>query len=164
MRGLATLLMLFVLSGCQLAALKPPGADALLLADWLDISAEISALTPEQAADALLQVGDGEDPTARFRYAMLNQQLHQRDGWVVARDRFRTLKNSAVLPREARQLAALLEQLNQLQINHEQQLGEQTRLAQERAAEAELLQEKIRALTNLEDSMNQRREKRSTQP
>lgn len=161
MRGLITLLVLFALSGCQVAALKPPGADALLVAEWLAVSAETRALTPEQAAEELKQVADSDEPGERFRFAALNLQLQQRDGWVMARDRFRALKNNAAVPQEGRRLASLLEQMSQLQINHQQQLGELTRVAEERAAEAELLQEKINALTSLEDSMRQRREKRS---
>lgn len=162
-------LVALLLSGCQLAALKPPGADAYQLSSWLRLSERIAELTPEEARLRLERLGDSDsDLDRRFHFALLNQQLGERDGWVVARDRLRLLSREPELSRDARQLAGLLEQFNQLRINSDQQLvklrserDDLAALAEQSRAEAALLEEKIRALTTLEDSMRQRREKRN---
>ena len=82
----------------------------------------------------------------------------------------RALRADETLPPDVRRLAGLLEAVNQSRLNAQQQrtelrksLAEQEALLVQRQAEVQALEEKIRSLTTLEDSMHQRREEQGGQ-
>jgi len=141
--------------------------------EWSQQLEEIIALSEEQAQLRLQSFGSKKpkEPEMLFRYALLNQQLKDRLGWIRARDSFRLLLTELELPVELQPLITLLLQHNQAMINANARYGrllqaleqgqeEQQEMADsllESRAEAAELSEKIRALTNLEKSMSQRR-------
>lgn len=157
------------LGGCQLLppAAEPPSAS------WLRLSAELRQLSPDAARQQLQQDAQPELDTGstQLRLGLLNHQLHDRDGWVSARDLFRGLARDSGLDSEQRQLAALLEALSQAEINAEQrQIQLRASLEQQRQEGYELkqqvqqLQQQIDALTSLERSMQQRRARQDAKP
>lgn len=181
MRGLIMTLMLGLLSGCQqLPAPAAPGVpaalDAALNADlepWLGEISRLMAFSEEQAEAELQQTftSAAQQPERLFRYALLNQQLKDRLGWIRARDSLQQLSAHADLSMPLLALVRLLEFHNQAMINADSRqtrllnaLQEEQQQRQRLAAELLLsqqqvveLSQKIEALTNLERSMSIRR-------
>ena len=100
-----------------------------------------------------------------FYHGLLKQQLPSNDAWVQARDAFRALHEDHELTVEQRQLAGILEAYNQNKINwyqrHSDLLVDNTRLQQQLRDTEQgklLLEQKIRALTELETDISTRKE------
>ncbi|MFT6914699.1 MAG: hypothetical protein ACJAWL_000995 [Motiliproteus sp.] len=178
-------LTLTLLSGCQiltdLQASKAPAAlpevvEAQTHADldlWLSELSRLLALNEEQAEAQLQQAvtSQAELPQRLFRYALLNQQLKDRLGWIRARDALQQLAADAQLSLSLLSLVQVLQFHNQAMINadarhtrllnalqeenlQQQQLAAELRVSQQEVFE---LSQKIDALTNLEKSMSIRR-------
>ncbi|WP_421863802.1 hypothetical protein [Motiliproteus sp.] len=145
---------------------------AALTSEWLLILDQQLQLTPEQASEGIRTSEPPVNDTQRFTQLLYRQQLQQRGGWIVARDRLRELLEN-YRGHEVEPLLSMLLAHNQAQINGEQRerrLNQQLsdlieayetviRRYHESVAENEQLQAKIEALTNLERQLNIRRSK-----
>ena len=182
-------LMLLLLSGCQafsqlslapVVPLKPAvSGDARAvpsrvdLQEWLKQLDILMAYSGEKAQAELLQLPPvrAESQEMLFRYALLNQQLRGRQGWVRARDSLQQLAESPALSSQELTLVRLLQFHNQSMINAD---ARQARLIESQQADAKRLirlsdelqssqqqvvelTAKIEALTTLEESMSIRR-------
>ncbi|MFT5722116.1 MAG: hypothetical protein ACI9W6_002440 [Motiliproteus sp.] len=185
MRVLLSILTLTLLSGCQLLASPEAGEAAAALPEvidtethadldrWLSELSRLLALSEEQAETELQQglSAETERPERLFRYALLNQQLKDRLGWIKARDSLQQLAADAELSLSLRSLVQVLQFHNQAMINTDARhrrllnaLQEQDQQQQRLTAELRVsrqqvfeLAQKIEALTNLEKSMSIRR-------
>jgi len=145
--------------------LRQTSEETAAVAAWLQIADELIGLSAGEARQRLVVVSGSDDsPLARFEFALLNLQLDDRRGWETARDQFRALGRNDQLADDIRRLARLLESLSQVRINADQRLAALRDSVAESQTEAEasqakvrLLEEKIHALTDLENSMQQRR-------
>ena len=145
---------------------------------WLlQLSTQLQ-LSPEQAQRALLEQPSYDSRSLQklsdfdqFSYLVLQQQRQNRQGWILARDGFRALdKRHQQQPLSG--LFKLLQAHNQAQINNHQHLSKLTTKLQqteqqllitdqhllESKVKSEGLEAKIDALTNLERSLNTRKE------
>lgn len=181
MRILVLLLAGVLLDGCQAAPpLAPapapampqaPDPDSVMLSEWVREADSALQLSAREARAQLASVqADSPTPAQRYRVALLHQQLGEWNSWALARDTMRALRADETLPPDVRRLAGLLETFNQSRINAEQQrtelreaLAGQEALLVQRHGELRALEEKIRSLTTLEDSMHQRREEQGGQ-
>ncbi|RDE24345.1 hypothetical protein DV711_01775 [Motiliproteus coralliicola] len=148
---------------------------AALTSEWLLILDQQLKLTPEQASEGIRTSEPPVNDTQRFKQLLFRQQLQQRGGWVVARDRLRELLEN-YRGHEVEPLLSMLLAHNQALINRdqrEQRLNQQLsdlieayetviRRYDESIAETEQLNAKIEALTNLERQLNIRRSKDAT--
>lgn len=132
--------------------------------DWLQLQREVQGLTREEAVEALVDVGRPDSSDRLFYYALLNQQLGTLGGWAQARDTLQALETDETLTESQRQLASLLREYNQAQINwHARNRELSTENDRLRAAVAEareksdVLERRIQALTELEADMSTRR-------
>ncbi len=177
-----TLLTAVLLGGCQ--QLKEPLANLpeviqiVRVEDqsarrWLRQLDETMKLNEEQAEQQLKEMTGkkSKDPERLFQYALLNQQLHDRLGWIRARDSLRELQQQGGMSANLETLVTLLLFHNQQMINNdvrhtrllealdqEQQWRESTAQALLRSqVQATELSEKIKALTTLEKSISIRR-------
>lgn len=154
------------------SAIEPP------MQQWLLQLETQLQLSPKQAQQALLEQPSYDskslqqlDDFDQFSYLVLQQQQQNRQGWILARDGFRALgKRHQEQPLSG--LFKLLQAHNQTQINNHQQLSnlvkklQQTeqqllitdQLLLESKVQSEELGAKIDALTNLERSLNTRKE------
>ena len=182
MRLFILLLVGALLAGCQatppLPAAsapvqpQPPDPDSVMLSEWLREADSALRLSARDArAQLASRQAEASAPAERYRVALLHQQLGEWNSWALARDTMRALGADETLPPDVRRLAGLLESFNQSRINAQQQrtelrktLAEQEALVAEKQREVQALEEKIRSLTNLEDSMRQRREEQDGQP
>ncbi|MEH6472675.1 MAG: hypothetical protein V7752_15635 [Halopseudomonas sp.] len=141
--------------------------------DWLQRVRSTMQLSEEQTQAELQQFSGNKtkQPELLFRYALLNQQLKDRLGWIRARDSLQQLAARPELSAEQLQLAQLLQFHNQSMINADARQARLLGALEERietlhttAAALQLsqqqvieLSEKIEALTNLEENMSIRR-------
>ncbi len=126
---------------------------------WLRIADLYMELTPTQAQQRLDELGDEEKTTLQwYRYALLNQQLNDRAGWVRARDAFRYVLATESLSQDLYGLTKLLLKYNQNMINWDARYSKVTIELKESEAMQQVLEEKIQAITNLEQSMSSRKE------
>lgn len=126
---------------------------------WLRIADFYMELTPTQAQQRLDEIGDGEKTTLQwYRYALLNQQLNNRVGWIRARDAFRHVLASESLSQELYGLTKLLLKYNQNMINWDTRYSKVKIELKESEAMQRVLEEKIQAITNLEQNMSTRKE------
>jgi hypothetical protein len=126
---------------------------------WLRIADLYMELTPTQARQRLDKIGDEEKTTLQwYRYALLNQQLNDRAGWVRARDAFRYVLATESLSQELYGLTKLLLKYNQNMINWDARYSKVKIELKESEAMQQVLEEKIQAITNLEQSMSTRKE------
>lgn len=161
-----------LLSGCSTFSPVPvieqpyPAAVATVpLQEWLNLRQETSKLTSGEASALLAEITEPKTPKDWFYKGLLLQEQQQYDVWTQARDTFRLLAQSDALAPELQQLAALLETFNQNRINWYQrhnklqvsneQLRQQLLVSQQ---EKQLLEQKIQALTDLEEAISTRRE------
>ena len=176
MRLFILLLVGALLAGCQatppLPAAsapvqpQPPDPDSVMLSEWLHEADGALQLSARDArAELASRQAESSTPAERYRVALLHQQLGEWNSWVLARDTMRQLRADETLPPDVRRLAGLLEIFNQSRINAHQQrtelrktLAGQEELLAQRQREVQALEEKIRSLTNLEDSMHKRRD------
>ena len=178
-----------LVAGCQAIQPAPPAHPAhpermiavsnqpQSVTPWLQILQRQLQLNPEQAQQALDNHPSSKQEPQRFtqelqqfEQLLLRQQLQQRGGWIVARDRLRELlskhENDTITP-----LLQLLLQYNQAMINADQRqqkysaeldqmkqqysdLEQQLLQSQQHSLE---LEAKIQALTNLEQRLNTRK-------
>jgi len=126
---------------------------------WLRIADLYMELTPTQAQQRLDKVGDEEKTTLQwYRYALLNQQLNNRAGWIRARDAFRHVVASETLGQELYGLTKLLLKYNQNMINWDARYSKVQIELKESTAMQQVLEEKIQAITNLEQNISSRKE------
>jgi len=126
---------------------------------WLRIADLYMELTPTQAQQRLDELGDEEKTTLQwYRYALLNQQLNDRAGWIRARDAFRYVLATESLSQELYGLTKLLLKYNQNMINWDARYSKVKIELKESEAMQQVLEEKIQAITNLEQSMSSRKE------
>lgn len=126
---------------------------------WLRIADLYMELTPHQAQQRLDQVGDEEKTSLQwFRYGLLNQQLSNRAGWIRARDAFRHVLASQDLGQDVKGLVKLLLRHNQSMINWEARYSKVSLQLQESEGMQRVLEEKIQAITNLEQNISSRKE------
>jgi hypothetical protein len=175
----ATCIALLVVAACSTEPPLPTGADMSQeltdyreLQTWLALQRDVQAMGAEQAQSELGRISAPKTADELFYFALLNQRVEAYGNWTLARDKFRELRTAPGLTDQQRQLASILEQYNQNRINwfksrelvedEKRSLeGENQALRDELAsAESErlLLEEKIRALTDLETSISTRRE------
>ena len=171
-RLLVLIVLTYILAGCISA---PPhnedsGSASLViesqsLDDWLLVSRETNSLSPQEAHDELLKLSKSQQGgLSLFYFGALNQQLQAYDGWVQARDAFRSLVQSGELGPNFRELARLRMVHNQDLINwYERHRHLQKELA-ESILDREQLEEKIAALAELEAAMSNRKQQNNLSP
>lgn len=138
---------------------KPPVVELEQVIYWLETADSYMQLSPEKAQQRLERIqdaGKGSD-VQLFRYALLNQQRLNRNGWVRARDAFRELSTRSSLNAEIQWLARILLAYNQAMINRDDRQDKLTRALGESNAARMKLEAKIEALTNLEESISIRK-------
>lgn len=174
LKGLALLLCLGALAACQggpatPAVMTPVAVTEVsstpTLRQWLNRQEQVAGLSTEEVAEELSGRSRPEGGPELFEYALLNHYSGHYEGWIKARDAFRTLSGDESLSREQRQMTALLEAYNQQRINTQQryrQLQDDNEDLQRQLAAAELreaeLQRKIQALTELEAHISTRKD------
>lgn len=125
---------------------------------WLRIADLYMELTPAQAQRRLDAIGAEEKTILQwYRYALLNQQLNERAGWVRARDAFRHVIDSEGLSQELVALTKLLLKYNQSLINWDARYNKVQIELEESEAMQRVLEEKIQAITHLEQNMSTRK-------
>lgn len=144
---------------------EPEVVEYTTLQQWLRMHQHVTDMSPERAQAALARRGNPAKPRQMYYYALLSQQTHLYDGWTKARDTFRTLRENKNLSTEQRQLAGILEQYNQTRINWHQRhsklqrdYGEQQKQLFAAENETTELEQKIQALTDLEEAISTRKE------
>lgn len=163
--GLAVVL----LASCQSAPEQPAVVEAprepecetpveAPLQRWIGEMTAVAVLSMEEVRAQLARPGaSGETPLEQFHFALLNQRLEETAGWVRSRDALRTLREQAALDEGLQQLTGVLLDYSQAMINAH---ARQTQMALELAAaqqEQDALEAKIEALTNLEQSISERK-------
>jgi len=166
----SAVLGLVILSGC---ALLPPVSEQATseviyyssVQHWLKLQHEVAAMSIEEVTEELAALDKPENAGDLFYYGLLKQQLQINDAWVQARDVFRVLCADDELTVEQQQLAGIFEAYNQNRINWYQRqsdlLVDNARLQQqlqETEQDKLLLEQKIRALTELEADISTRKE------
>ncbi len=175
--------LLLLVGGCQ--TLKPAQVSVeekvevvevqrhKILDLWLQQTQQIMSMNQEQLQQQLKTKSMTKPIKSDdlFRYALLNQQLKDRLGWIRARDSLRLLKKSSEITDELASMVDILLLHNQSMINadaRESRLHEalsQSQNQQQIVVEALqqshqktlALEKKIAALTSLERSMSIRR-------
>ena len=132
---------------------------------WLELHRGVQGMSTEEVVADLVNIQRPEGISELYYYALLNQKLNNYGGWIQARDAFTQLQDDSNLPAEHRQLADILRQTNQDRINwHFRRAELRKNQAQLEgsltAGEAErvLLQQKLKALTDLEAAISTRKE------
>lgn len=132
---------------------------------WLRWQDAVSTMSDEQLSTALEGTAKPGNTNQSFYYGLLRQQADGYDGWVEARDIFRQLVENEELSRGQKRLASLLERYNQSRINWYQSRDElrlQYEALEAQAAELQeqnqLLEQKIKAITDLEATISTRKE------
>ena len=126
---------------------------------WLRIADFYMELTPTQAQQRLDKIDNEEKTNLQwFRYALLNQQLNEREGWIRSRDAYRYLLTTETLGQELRGLTKLLLKYNQNMINWDARYNKVQIQLKESEAMQQVLEEKIQAITHLEQSISSRKE------
>ena len=172
-RALILLLVaITIASGCatapsqQTANVRPNEVTSCpVVAQWLNLQQDVEKMSPEQVAERLAVLERPEGIGQQFYFGLLYQQLQTFDAWSQARDAFQKLQESDELAIEQRQLAGIFRQYNQNRINWYQrqkdllvdhaQLQRQLDTAEQ---DKDLLQQKIKALTDLEAVISTRKE------
>jgi hypothetical protein len=132
---------------------------------WLRWQDAVSTMSDEQLSTALEGSAEPGNANQSFYYSLLRQQADAYEGWVKARDIFRQLAVNEKLSGGQRQLAALLERYNQSRINWYQSRDELRIQYEELEAQTteiqeqnQLLEQKIKAITDLEATISTRKE------
>jgi len=172
-RAIACILFIAsTLCGCAvqapIEAPRPDTADTAAsdtLGQWLDQIQEVNAMDSTEVARQLHGVDKATGTGPLFYFALLNQRTQSYGAWTVARDAFQALEEDEEIPMQQRQLAAVLRQYTQYRINayarYNALLGEQSKLQQEledAAQDKRQLEQKIKALTELETAISTRQE------
>ncbi|MFK8049512.1 MAG: hypothetical protein AB8B81_13895 [Halioglobus sp.] len=169
------LFLLATLGGCTLLTndllvepsepAKPEVVEYTTLQQWLRMHQHVTDMSPERAQAALARRSPPTKPRQMYYYALLSQQTQLYDGWTKARDTFRALREIESLSTEQKQLAGILEEYNQTRINWHQRhsklqrdYGEQQKQLVVSENETAELEQKIQALTDLEEAISTRKE------
>lgn len=167
-----SLVLVATLSGC--VAQSPPApiqqpdpliAEYSSLQHWLGMQKTVAEMPPETVTTELAKTAESTNANDLFYYGLLHQQLPSYENWAKARDTFRILLDYDDLTIEQKQLAGTFEDYNQNRINWYQRYG---KLAQQYSEsqlrlldmehEKRLLEQKIQALTDLEEAISTRKE------
>ncbi len=123
----------------------------------------MAAMDTEAVVAELVAVGKPEGPDQVFYFGLLNQRLKAYASWVQARDAFQELSEDSAITRDQRQLAGIFLQYNQTRINwhaeYRKSLAEISALQDAllgKEEENDLLQSKIKAITDLETTIGTR--------
>jgi hypothetical protein len=132
---------------------------------WLALQEEVASLSSEEAGARLAKMTRHDDTFDLFYFGLLKQQVPSYDAWTEARDAFRQLREDVAVTGEQRQFAGMLEGFNQSRINWYQKYSdlqtEQENLQRQLLAAQEeklLLEQKIKALTDIEAAISDRKE------
>lgn len=129
------------------------------VAGWLQIAFTTMQLTPAQALEQLAVFPSSrEKPVDRFRFGLLNQRLNDRTGWVRARNTMRELGRDQQLDPQLVHLVNIFMQYNQSMINAEARQHLMAQDLEKVREEQRALQEKIEALTSIEQNISTRKE------
>ncbi len=140
-------------------SLQPEVVDLDQLVLWVQTAHASTQLSPAQALERISELETRKmSHYERFRYAALNQQLNDRTGWIRARDTLRDLAQERTLPDNLQQLAILLQQHNQAMINAEARRHQMAHELDAAQVAQQALEQKIQALTNLEQQLSNRKE------
>ena len=169
-----SLALLVTLSGCAAQppapAVQQPDPDPLIaeysnLQHWLGMQKTVAEMPPETVTTQLTKTAESTNANDLFYYGLLHQQLLSYDSWTEARDTFRLLLDYDGLTIEQKQLAGTFEDYNQNRINWyqryiklEQQYSESQLKLLDMEHEKRLLEQKIQALTDLEEAISTRKE------
>lgn len=144
---------------------QPEIVEYTTMQQWLRMHQHVTDMSPERAKAALARRSSPTKPRQMYYYALLSQQTQLYDGWTKARDTFRALSEIKTLSVEQRQLAGILEEYNQTRINWHQRhsklqrdYGEQQKQLVISEIETSELQQKIHALTAIEEAISTRKE------
>ncbi|MCW9052862.1 MAG: hypothetical protein OQJ91_11235 [Motiliproteus sp.] len=184
MKVLLIAISLVLLAGCQhlnqqVAKIVPtvevvePDPQQYRLKSWLQQLSQAMEMNPEEVQKNLKKLGTKRPQVINqlYHYAVLNQQLKDRLGWIRARDSLRIIKADKQVSGEVEMLVNMLLLHNQSMINadardsrmldaldqNQIQLDVAGEALRESRQHSELLQNKIDALTNLERNMSIRR-------
>ena len=132
---------------------------------WLNLQREVEAMDIAEVKRRL-DTADKSDSVRQLYYrGVLYQRLPEYGAWTVARDAFQKLQENEQLPPPQRQLAGILRQYNQTRINNYQRysalLASRNETEQhlgQAVHDKELLEQKIRTLTEVEAAISTRRE------
>lgn len=169
-------ILVMVVTGCahevpkEIIYVQPPPAAVeapkpLPVRKWLRWQDTVATMSPSQLDTVLEGMAPPGNTHQLFYYGLLNQQAESYESWVIARDIFRELQQKDELTREQRRLASLLERYNQSRINWfqsreqvMQQYQESEQLVIELQEQNLLLEQKIQAITDLEETISTRSE------
>lgn len=133
--------------------------------DWLDQLEAVEEMDPPEVVRQLEIVDKSASVDQLFYFGALNQRLQDYGAWTVARDTFQMIQKNQSLHTQQRQLAGILRLYNQSRINgysrYNTLLNEQTALRESLTRserEKQQLEQKIRALTELETAISTRQE------
>jgi hypothetical protein len=146
--------------------------DYMQLQTWFSLQQEAEDMSAEQAQSELAGIPEPQNNDELFYFALLNQRVEAYGNWTLARDKFRALRTATGLTHQQRQIASILEQYNQSRINwfkSRELVQDKNRLLEDEnqvlrnelasaESERQLLEEKIRAITDLERAISTRRE------
>lgn len=126
---------------------------------WLQAANDALEISPQQAELRLSRITNMRKTRFNtFRYALLNQQLGTRDGWERARDTLRELAQDRGNNEDLLWIIRIhLHNVQGLINNHEKYHKLAAELSDSRQMQL-LLEDKIQALTNLEQSISERKE------
>lgn len=171
-----TLIPLFICLAALAACTTPPPVEPTTVEpptvilypsveQWLDLQHEVEAMDIAEVKTRL-DAADKSDGVRQLYYrGVLNQRLPSYGAWTVARDAFQKLQDNDQLPPPQRQLASVFREYNQTRINSYQRYSAlltsrdetQQNLGQVEQ-DKEVLEQKIRALTEVEAAISTRRE------
>jgi hypothetical protein len=132
---------------------------------WLNLQQQVEAMDLTEVKTRL-EAADKSDGVRELYYrGVLNQRLPSYGAWTVARDAFQKLQEDEQLPAPQRQLASIFRQYNQNRINSYQRydalLANRNQTQQDLGQaeqDKEVLEQKIRALTEVEAAISTRKE------
>lgn len=157
MKGVLIGLATMWLTCCQYASPERSTPAESPVSLWLQVVDEQMQLTPEEAKSLLRESPPAQSDLALLRQLLLQQQRQELNGWIEARDGLREMLDR----NEQRDVEGLLKLLlvhNQSMINASLRESELGRQLQDSQAQGDLLEAKIRTLTNLEKRLNIRKE------
>jgi hypothetical protein len=132
---------------------------------WLKLQVSVADLPVEQINAGLVGMNRPTAADQLFYYGLLHQHSQTYDGWITARDVFRELSQNSAISVEQQELATILEKFNQNRINwHErygqlqQQCDDLSQQLTETQQQAQVLEQKIQAITDLEATISTRKE------
>jgi len=164
------MLVLMLLAGCQnpnqinegWGVRGPVIVELEQVIYWLQAADDAIKLSPTQAQKRLDQFSVMRKTRYNvFRFALLNQQLDTRSGWERARDTLRELAEDKNINEDLLWIIRIHLHHNQALINNHASQQKLTRELAKSQQERLLLEEKISAITHLEQRISERKEQAS---